>query len=610
MKKILLSTLLLLVTFAAAYADGVSFVAYAPKSVVVNRRFQIEYEINKKADSDPAMPDVDGLKKLFGPGYSNFSSTEIVNGNITTKHSVKYTYTVVAEKEGEIKIPGAAVMVDGKKIVSNPLTINVLPQDNVQSRQGGGNASSQRGKNGSSEAISGDDLFVVASLNKTKVYEQEAVLLTYKVYVGIEAERINVVIPRPDLQGFNIQDVKVPETRFELERYNDRNYYSRVWSQFLLFPQQSGKLEIPSAVFESVIAVRTQRSLDPFEMMFNGGNSYAELRRDLKSNKVVLNVEPLPAGKPADFSGAVGEFSISSSVNTTRLRSNEEFTLKVTVKGKGNMKMMGTPVVSFPSEFDVYDPIITNNYNLTSKGFAGEKVYEYVVTPRTAGTYELPAARFAYFDTASGSYKTVEATPFTIEVEKGDAPVAQGGGVYVPKEDGKILANDIRHIKLGDSTPATGQGVYGSVTYVMLYIIPLALFGLLVYVNRKRIAANANVARTKNKKANAVAVRRLKNAKQLLLNNMCNEFYDEILKAVWGYLSDKLNIPLSRLNKENIASELAYKGVDDALVAELNDLLAEGEFARYAPGDKGATMDKVYKQAIDVISKMENSIKK
>ena len=495
-------------------------------------------------------------------------------------------------------------MVDGKKYTSNPLTIKVLPEGQAPQQQSGG-AGGQA--NNSSTNITNDNLFVKALVSKTKVYAQEAFLLTYKVYTDVNL--VNLDNPAPDLKGFNIQEVELSQQRqFELEHYNGHNYNTLVWRQFVLFPQESGKLEIPSMEYEAVVAVQTRRSMDPFEMMFNGGSSYVEVRKKLKSNKVVIDVEKLPA-KPAGFSGAVGHFTINSTVSTDKLKSNEEFTLKVVVKGDGNMKLMGDPVVEFPSEFDVYDPIITNNYKLTAKGFAGEKVYEYVVTPRTAGEYTLPAAKFTYFDTTAGSYKTVESKTFTIQVEKGAAVPASSGNVYVVKEEGKLLANDIRYIKLGDDAEKDGR-FYGSTLYWLLYAVLSVLFAITAAVYNKHVKLSSNVALSKTKKANSVAVRRLKNAKKLLHDNRTNEFYDETLKAVWGYMSDKLNIPLSQLSKDNIANELTRRGCYSAHVEELVNLLNECEFARYAPGDPGATMDKVYKMAVDVISKMENSIRK
>lgn len=606
MKKILLSTLLILTTIFTAFADEVSFVASAPKSVVVGKRFELKYEANTKTDSQPTLPDIDGLRVLTGPHSSFFTQSSNVNGRRTQKQTITYTYIVVADNEGEINIPGASVMVDGKKYTSNPLTVKVLPE-------GQSSSAPQQGGNGGSSAASGtninnDNLFVIASVNKTKVYDQEAFLLTYKVYTNVNL--VNLDNPVPDLKGFNIQEVELSQQRqFELEHYKGENYNTLVWRQFVLFPQETGKLEIPAMDYEAVVAVQTRNTMDPFEMMFNGGYSYVEVRKKIRSNKIVIDVEKLPAGKPEGFSGGVGHFTLNSTISTNKLKSNEEFTLKVIVKGDGNMKLMGDPIVEFPSEFDVYDPIVTNNYKLTTKGFAGEKVYEYVVTPRTAGTYAIPAARFVYFDTSSGSYRTAESKEYTVEVAKGANQSAQSGNVYIVKEDGELLANDIRYIKLGDAGKQQGA-FFASTLYWLLYFIPLLIFAIAALVCRKRIKDNSNTTLVKTKKANSVAVRRLKNANKLLRSNRTNEFYDETLKAVWGYMSDKLNIPLSQLSKDNISKELSKRGCDNALVDELMNLLNECEFARYAPGDPGATMDKVYKMALDTIEKMENSIKR
>ena len=608
MKRILLSTLLLITTICTAFADEVSFVASAPKSVIVGQRFKIAYEANTRTDSQPTLPEVDGMRVLMGPSSSVMTQSSNINGRRTSSQTITFTYTVVIDREGEVTIPGASVMVDGKSVVSNPLTIKVLPEGQSSSTQQQSGASTSRQNSGSSTNISNDELFIVASVSKTKAYDQEAILLTYKVYTTVNL--VNLDNPSPDLKGFNIQEIELPQQRqFELEHYNGRNYNMMEWRKFVLFPQENGRLEIPSMEYEAVVAVQTRRSMDPFEMMFNGGYSYVEVKKKLRSNKVIIDVEKLPAGRPEGFSGGVGRFGISSTVSATELKSNEEFTLKVIVKGDGNMKLMGDPVVEIPSEFDVYDPIITNKYKLTGKGFAGEKIYEYVITPRTAGTFTLPAAKFVYFDTAAGSYKTIEGKEYTIDVAKGASQASPSGNVYVVKEDGKLLANDIRYIKLGAAGNENGK-FFASSLYRLLYIVSLLLFAVAVFVYRKRIKDNENVSLVRTKKANSVAVRRLKNAKKLMSDNRVNEFYDETLKAVWGYMSDKLNIPLSRLSKDNISNELARRGCDEALVTDLLSLLNECEFARYAPGDPGATMDKIYKMAVSVISKMENSIRK
>ncbi len=612
MKRILLTTVMFLVFLGNALADEVTFVAQAPKSVVVNQQFKLTFKVNRANVKEPTIQDFAGFQVLTGPHRSTQRSYQLINGKMESSESVTFTYILLADVEGEYKIPAASIMVDKKKVSSNPLRIKVLPEDkNSHSGHGSQNAYDARSRgNGSSTDIAEDELFIRASLSMGKVYEQEAVLLTYKVYSTVNLTNLNN--PTPDLKGFHIQEVQLPrEKNFELEHYNGRNYQTLIWRQFVLFPQQSGELEIPSLDFEGVVAVQTHRSMDPFEMMFNGGPSYVEVKKRLKSNRLVLDVKKLPAGKPAGFSGGVGQFSLNSSISATEVKTNEEITLKIKIKGIGNMKLLGNPVVEFPSEFEVFDPIVNNRFTLKSNGFSGEKEYEYVITPRASGTYTLPAARFIYFDPIADSYKTVESDSYTIVVEKNNEQPAGTTTTYVGKETGKVLATDIRHIKLGDTDLVKGKKeFFASGTYWLLYILPLLLFITYIVIYRKRVAENANISLVRTKKANKVAVKRLKIAKKLLAENRKNEFYDEILKTLWGYMSDKMNIPVSQLSKDNVAAELEKYGADNKLVEELHEVLNEAEFARYAPGDAGQAMDKVYSMAMNVISRMENSIKR
>lgn len=610
MKRIFLTTLLFILFLGNISAEEITFVASAPKSVVVNQQFKFTLKVNKANVKEPTLPEISDFKILTGPHSSTQRNWQSINGKMESSESVTFTYILLAEEEGEFRIPSASIMVDGKKYNSNPLRIKVLQPDQNSSSQSGGNSGNKQVYNNSSSTnIADDDLFIRATLSMGKVYEQEAVLLTYKVYSAVNLT--NLDNPTPDLKGFHIQEVQLPrEKHFELEHYNGRNYQTLLWRQFVLFPQQSGVLEIPELTFEGVVAVQSRRHLDPFEMMFNGGPSYVEVNKKLVSNKLTLNVKKLPAGRPVGFSGGVGQFTISSSINAQDVKTNEELTLKVKVKGIGNMKLVGNPIMDFPSEFEVYDPIVNNDFTLKTNGFSGEKVFEYVITPRASGTYTIPAARFVYFDPLADSYKTIESEPYVINVEK-DKEQATPTATYIGKEMSKVLASDIRHIKLGTKSGSSkNSDFFASTTYYLLYIIPLILFIFYIIVQRKRVVENANISLVRTKKANKVAVKRLKIAKKLLGMNKKNDFYDEILKTLWGYMSDKMNIPVSLLSKENVANELQKRGADSLLVEELNAVLNEAEFARYAPGDASQAMDKVYTMAINVISRMENSIKK
>lgn len=610
MKKIFLTTLLFLITLSAVYADDVSFTTSAPKAVAVNQQFRLKYTVNRRNVKEPRVPSIENFSILAGPNRSEQSSTQIINGNVTSTQSVTFTYVLVAEKEGEFTIPGATITVDGKEITSNKVNVKVLPEDKTVAAAQQQNGSSQRNRrqqsNGSVE-ISADDLFMTATLNKTKVVEQEAVLLTFKIYSAVNLTSLNGKIP--DLKGFQIQEVELPqEKEWQLEHYNGRNYRSILWQQYVLFPQQTGEIEIPSAVFEGVVAQQV-RSYDPFD--FFGGSNFVEVKKDLRTPKLKLNVQKLPEGKPAGFSGAVGSFKISSSINTNELKANEAVTLRLTISGTGNMKLIKTPEVQFPEDFEVYDPKVDNKFSLRTNGFSGNKVIEYLAIPRYGGEYTIPSIKFSYFDIASKQYKTLETESYNLKVEKGKSEESATVASYVSKEELKLLGQDIRFIKRGDvSYKKRGDYLFASRSYYIWYLVPLVLFVVYIMMHYKAMSENANIAAMRTKKANKVAVKRLKVAKKLLKENRRNEFYDEILKTLWGYMSDKLNIPVSQLSKENIAAELEKKAVEQQLVAELHDILNECEFARYAPGNANEAMDKVYNLSIAVISKMENSIKR
>lgn len=610
MKKSIATLFLLLIATMTVFADSVKFTANAPKSVVVNQQFRLTYTVNSSEVTEPTIPDIDGFTILVGPSRSSQTSMQSINGRVTYSSSVTFTYILMANAEGDFTLPAATINVNGEKITSNSVKIKVLPNDGSSNT-----AVSQPTRSGrpdrqsASTGIDNEDLFVVATLNKTNVYKQEAVLLTYKVYSKVNL--IDLDNPMPDLKKFHTQEVELPQERqFELEHYNGHNYHAMTWRQFVLFPQESGSIEIPPLTFEGLVAVQTQSSFDPFEMMFNGGPSYVEVKRKLKTNKLVLNVKDLPVDKTGNFSGAVGNFEISASLNRQEFKTNEEFSLTIKVKGTGNMKLMGNPRIDFPSDFYVFDPVINNELKLRSSGFTGERVYEYVITPKVSGEQVVPSAQLTYFDTSSGSYKTISTQPITIDVVKGKEGAVTASGTYVAKERGELLSDDIRHISMGPAREGDRGDFYASSFYYILYLIALLLFAFCIVIWRKMIADNADTILVRTKKANKIAVGRLKSAKKQMVLGNANGFYDEILKALWGYMGDKLSIPVSQLTKENISYALMERNVDEDIVTEVNGLLNECEFARYAPGDKVATMDKVYKQSIDVISRMENRIRK
>lgn len=608
MRKIIFLLFTILAAWQVKAADKVRFVAEAADVVVSGDQVRLVFTVNSQDIKDFRAPSIKGFDVLMGPSRSQQSSIQIINGKRTSNSSTAFTYILLAGSPGTYTIPAASVEVNGEKVFSNAISIKVLPQDQTSGNSGnngGGSASSSRSQAAGSR-ISVNDLFITATASKTTVHEQEAILLTYKVYTVVNLRQLYGKMP--DLKGFHTQEVELPQQKtFTLEHYKGRNYNTTVWSQYVLFPQQTGKLEIPSITFDGVVAQQTV-SDDPFDAFFNGGG-YVEVKKKITTPKVVINVQPLPA-KPAGFSGAVGEFKLASSINATDVKTNDAVTIKLTLSGTGNMKLIGTPEVKFPQDFEIYDPKVTDDYKLTNSGLTGTKTFEYLAIPRHAGNFTIPAVEFTYFDLKSNSYKTLKTEAYNLKVAKGQGNADQVISDFTNKESVKMLGKDIRFIKLGDSSlRPKGDFFFGTVGYYLCYLIPLLLFVVFAVIYRQKALENANVAKVKTKKANKVATRRMKLAGKLLAENKKNEFYDEVLKALWGYISDKLSIPVSQLSKDNIEAELTNYGVQEALIAEFIGVLNECEYARYAPGNENEAMDKVYSASVEVISKMENSIK-
>ena len=603
MRKVILF-FILISTVIGAWADGITFTANAPEVVVSGDQFRLSYTINSQKVRDFRAPSIQGFEVLMGPSRS----TQYQNYNGVVTNSITFTYILMAEKEGTYKIPGATIVADGNNYTSNSVEIKVLPPDQSSSNAGSGSSARSSRNQANSGKITDKELFMTATASKTNVYEQEAILLTYKVYTQVNLTALNGDIP--DLKGFHTQEVELPNQKtFTLEHYNGRNYNTTIWRQLVLFPQQTGKIEIPSVTFEGTVS-QMVASADPFDAFFNGGN-YVNITKNIVTPKLTIDVKELPAGKPANFSGGVGEFTLSSSISTQELKTNDAVTIKLVISGTGNMKLINTPEVGFPQDFEIYDPKVDNKFNLTRNGLSGNKVIEYLAIPRHAGTYTIPPIEFSYFDLKSQSYKTLKTDAYTLNVAKGEGNSDQVVANFTSKEDLKVLGQDIRYIKTGD-TQLTKKDDYffGSTSYYLWYIVPLSLFIAIMVINRKQAMENANVAKVRTKKANKVATKRMKNAGKLLAEKKSEAFYDEVLKALWGYISDKLIMPVSQLSKDNIEEELQKHQVADELIKEFINNLNECEFARYAPGNQDEKMDKIYSSAIDVISKMENSIKR
>jgi len=614
-KKLLLPIMLVMLVGVRAIAQDVSFTAQAPKAVVVGERFRITYKVNTRDAKEFRAPDMKNIQILTGPATSTSSSTTITNGKVESSTTITYTFTVVATDEGEVELDGATIKANGKQVTSNKLTIKILPPDQVsQSSSGqgqGSQASRQQSSGQASSNVGADDLFMLATVDKTTVYEQEAILLTFKIYKLPSVDLQSIRNSMPDLKNCHVQEVDLPQNKeFNLEHYNGRNYQTMIWSQYLLYPQHSGELEIPATPFEGVIAQRVENnSGDIFDMFFNSSR-YVEVKKDLTSRSIKINVKPLPQGKTSAFYGGVGDFNISSTISATDVTANDAVTIRVILSGTGNMKLVKTPELKFPQDFDVYDPKVENKYTIKGGRQTGNKVYEYLVIPRHAGQYTIPALEFQYFDPKSGSYKTIKTDEYTLNVARG-----QGGGEsqtsvsYVNKEDLKFVGQDVRFHSTPLKLKSDNAQFFGSLLFWLSLALPLVILVVLVAISRKRIADNANVAKVRVKKASSVATKRLKVARKMMKEGRKNEFYDEMMRALLGYFGDKLSIPVADLSKDNIETELKHRNVPEDPVRQVIGLLDDCEFARYAPGDDTGRMDRLYEEAAAVISQIENTIK-
>lgn len=617
MKKFILSIILILsaVFGMQLKANEVTFQAAAPPAIVVGQQFQLAYIVNVANGKELRLPPEvsENFDVLMGPSSSVGHSTEIRNGKRTSSTTATYTYIVAAKKEGTFNIPAATIKIGNSEYKSNALTIKVLPPDQTaqaqtqgggtqqQQQQGGGNAASSAG-------VSGDNLFMRMIVSKRDVYEQEGLLVTFKLYTLYQTSANNIKFP--EFEGFLAQDIENNDVQWQVEHYNGRNYNTAILKQTILFPQRSGQLKIGSGKMEAVIRVRKQSTGGGFFDDFF--DTYQNVSKELVTSPVTINVKPLPTGKPASFSGAVGNYTMSSDINRTELKANEAITVKLTFKGNGNIKLLKNPEIKFPNDFEVYDPKVTNNIQATAAGVSGTKTIEYMAIPRYAGDFEIPAVNFSYFDTQSGTYKTLSSQPYTLHVEKGEG----GGEVpvvsnFTNRESVQFIGKDIRYIKTkGVHFISNKEIFFGSFLYIMAYLMITVLFVVFFIIYRKQVKENANIALVRTKKANKTAVKRLKEAEKLLKENKEEAFYDEVLRALWGYLSDKLSMPQSELTKENVATELTKYGVSEELSAEFLEIIHTCEFARYAPSKASGAMDKLFSETIDAISKMENTIKK
>lgn len=597
--------------------DDPTLTVSAKKQVMVGERFQVVFSANADGRNFTA-PSFEGFTVVGGPFTSTSSSIQMVNGSVTRTTTNSYTFALQAYKEGTFRVGSASLNVKGTKITSEPFDIKVVPDDGSHAAPSGGGASSgqsQAQQNTNDPQVSGKDLFLRVVPSKKSAYVGEQVVLTYKLYTKVPVSSLSVV-KAPSYAGFwtkDISDNTGGTLRQSSEYINGIEYTSAEIQKVVVAPQRAGKLTLDPMVIECIAQIRRennrQRSMDPFEEFFNDpffNRNITNVKKELTSNSFVLEVKSLPeANKPASFAGAVGNYNFKSDIDMTELKTNEAFTLTYTVSGTGNIELLQMPEPVFPPDFEVYDPKITTSTDVTANGLSGTKKAEYLVIPRRAGSFTVPAVEFSFFNPSNGAYQTLSSKPYEIQVEKGRDD--EGGGIYASnQEDIKYLGNDIRHIMTGDPHLRPQRSAFfGSSAYYVALLALLLAFILLLILLKNREKMEKDTAATRNRKADKVARGRLKRAAQFLKEKDQDKFYVEMSQALWGYIADKLGIERSKLSMDTVSETMKEKSVPDELTQQFVDTLNSCEFARFAPGSAEEKMDDLYQRGIEVISKAE-----
>ncbi|NPD44147.1 MULTISPECIES: BatD family protein [unclassified Lentimicrobium] len=617
MKRIIIFFILMLGLYGIQMqAAEVDFKVSAPAQVRLGERFRLTYQINADVDQFTP-PALSGLQILSGPSRGQNSSIQIINGKVSQNINVSYTYILAATQEGKVEIPAAEIKVNGKSYQSTTKTINVVKAGQSPNQS----TKTQSSSNENKGSLKADDVYIKAFSNKKSAYLGEQIIVSYRIYTKVPVSNLSI----DKLSSFNgFWNVELLENNGKLNQRNEiingEEYIVADLKRTALFPQKTGKLEIEPMSLSCVVQVQTSNkrtsSNDPFfDSFFNDpffSNNYRNIEKTLFSNQLNLEIKDLPnANKPVNFTGAVGQYSLGSNIDHRELMANEAITLKYTISGQGNVDLLPDLNVSFPADFEVYDPKISTKTRKNKEGINGYKTYEYTVIPRSAGTYEIPTVEFSYFDPVKKQYKKLSSDSYEIKVNKSNNTnqqnVTYGGS---SKEDIRYIGKDIRYIFLMPfELEPYEHFFFGSYSFYILLISPIIIMLFIIMVWQRERKRRGNTSLMKNKNATKVAKKRLKKSHEFLKAHQEADFYNEIGQALWGYVSDKFNIPLSELSSDTVNDKLLEKGVNENVIREFIDTLNNSEFARFAPGDKDSMMEKVYQQGLNIISKIEDQLK-
>ena len=613
--KISLTALFVLTIFSASAAEKVTFEANSPLTVAVGEAFRVEFALNAKPDGDTfKAPSFEGFDVLAGPAISQGSSVQIVNGSMTKSVSYTYTFVLLPQAAGNVTIGAAEVKVDGSSYRTRPLPIEIVNEgegSRAQQQQGGSNRADDTQADAQSR-IGKDDILLRAVVSRSSVYKNEPLHVAFKLYTRVPYVNI-VPESAPSFNGFWSQDLSDPNSaRVGRETYAGKVYETRVLYDYLLYPQQAGTLVIEPAEITAVaqVVIQSRRSLDPF---FGGGREVFNVPRKVQSQRATVQVKALPAGAPASFSGAVGNFTMDTQFPSERIAANSGATVTVKISGTGNLTFVQAPKLPLPTSFEQYNVKTTESINTSASGISGYRQFEYPFIARAEGTYEVEPVEFSYFDPSRMQYMTLKSKALELEITPdakggGDALVVQGRGMS--KEEVKMLGQDIRFIKLGGAQLRSERVPFiFSAAYWILLLGVLALFTMIYVALRKQIRESQNVALVRGKRANKVAVQRFRAAKRYMEEQNRHAFYEEMLRALWGYMSDKFNIPVANLTKENVREELHKRGVSSEDSQRFTDIITRCDEAQYSPVES-ARMNDVYSEGVNLISRIESVIKR
>lgn len=590
--RIISIVVLLLMVVIPSFADNNSVIKVsAPNSVVVDQQVNIAYIVeNKNVNSVADFPKVEGFDFLIGPSLMRSKEFYSYNGREQEINKLTYTYVLLPTKAGNYTIPPLTFNIDGKDVKSPSVSIKVLPKDKIDSSK--------------------EEVFVISSVSKNSVYEQQSFIYSCKIYVRqLNGISLRQQVKMPEFKDLQKKEIELEDdNQWTLENYRGQNYFTKIYKQYVMYPQRTGNIEIESILFPFRVKV-IDKSADPMEQLFYGGSVMKDVDINARTNKLTINVKELPAkDKPLDFIGGVGEFSATTEISDTSIEENSSVTLTLTIKGKGNINLISNPKVKFPDSFDVYEPKVSTDSRVNGVEEEGVRKIEYLAIPRSYGKYEIEPIKFSYFDIKAGTYKTIETKGYMLDIAK-SANSTSGSNVsnFTNKEDIKVLNNDIRFINTVNRLDfqSKDNSFYNSIYYGYLYLLAVVAFLIFIFAYRAKIQANSDIVKVKNKRANKIATKRLKQAKQYLKDKERYKFYDEVLKALWGYISDKLNIEVSLLSKDNVEEKLSEQGVDSETIKEFISILDLCEFERFAPMEGATSMEQMYDKTVGVIGSIE-----